>query len=118
MILAIMAGFVAIGMARSQDGEDSPAGPAAAHPPLACTLRRIGLGLVIVVGLQFALGWAAFFVGGAERTAANPAEALIRTAHQANGAVLIAFAALAFVWSRWTLRRSVEPAESVRPSAA
>lgn len=106
VIMAILAGFVAIGLARQADGEENPAGPAAAFPGLAATLRRIGIGLVVVVGLQFVLGWAAFFVGGADRTAASPMEAIVRTAHQANGAVLIAFAALAFVWSRWTLRRT------------
>lgn len=118
MVLAIVAGFVAIGLARRDVGEDSPAGPAAAVPALACTLRRIGLGLIIVVALQFALGWAAFFVGGAERTAANPTEALIRTAHQANGAILIAFASLAFVWSRWVLRRAGVSAVSAPAGAA
>lgn len=118
MIMAIVAGFVAIRLARPADGEESPAGAAAGVPALSCTLRRIGIGLVVVVGLQFALGWSAFFVGGAERTAANPTEAIIRTAHQANGAVLIAFAALAFVWSRWAMRRSAEPSDSPRPTAA
>jgi len=118
LILAIVAGFVAISLARRADGEDAPAGPAAGIPALACTLRRIGIGLVVVVGLQFALGWAAFFVGGAERTAANPLEALVRTSHQANGAILISLAALAFVWSRWTLRRAGVSADSPRVSAA
>ncbi len=106
VILAILAGFVAMSLARKDGGEGLPAGPAAEVPDLARTLRRIGIGLVVVVGLQFALGWAAFFVGGAERTAASAGEALVRTAHQANGAVLIALASLAFVWARWVHRRA------------
>lgn len=64
------------------------------------TLNRLGIALIGVVSLQFLLGWAAFLVGGAERTAGNPIEALVRTAHQANGAVLIACAVMAFVWGR------------------
>lgn len=104
VVLALMAGFVAIGLSRrSEEGEPARIGD---HPALACTLRRIGLAMVAVVSLQFALGWVAFFVGGEARTAASPLEAIVRTAHQANGAGLIALAALGFVWSRWLFRRA------------
>jgi cytochrome c oxidase assembly protein subunit 15 len=82
-------------------------------------LKRIGRGLAHVVGLQFLLGWAALGIIGLQPSRTIPvgaeihtaeqvgiAEALIRTAHQANGALLLAFATLAFVWARW-LRRPI-----------
>ncbi len=85
--LAVVAGFLL-----SSD--------AVRNSPVGKTLRVIGRALIVTVAVQFALGWAAFFVGGAERTAANALEALIRTSHQANGALLIACAMMAFVWGR------------------
>lgn len=85
--LAVFAGFILM----SQAVRTSSVG---------VTLNRVGGALVAVVSLQFLLGWAAFLAGGAERTAGNPLEALIRTAHQANGAILIACAVMAFVWGR------------------
>ena len=76
-------------------------------------LRRCGTTMLASVMIQFALGWAAFFlVLSADRGApplpeelpeADPvplAEALVTMAHQANGALLIAMAAIAFVWAR------------------
>jgi cytochrome c oxidase assembly protein subunit 15 len=71
-------------------------------------LRRTGLALIVVSLLQFALGWAAFLVRGQDIKAETIHEALIRTAHQANGALVLAATALAFVWARW-LWRSVRP---------
>ncbi|MBX3404806.1 MAG: COX15/CtaA family protein [Phycisphaeraceae bacterium] len=107
VLLALLAGFAAMALTRpAEEGQPAPLGNEPGAVDLACTLGRIGWGMVIVVGLQFALGWAAFFVGGEHRTAASPLEALIRTAHQANGAALVALAALGFVWSRWILRRA------------
>lgn len=107
VLLALFAGFAAMALARpAEEGRPAPLGNEPGAADLACTLGRIGWGMVIIVGLQFVLGWAAFFVGGDHRTAASPFEAIIRTAHQANGAALIALAALGFVWSRWVLRRA------------
>ncbi len=66
------------------------------RPAVACAeglvraLRTAGKWQVALVALQFLLGWAAFFVADADRSAAKPVEALIRTAHQANGAALLA----------------------------
>lgn len=78
------------------------------------TLKRAGGGITHVVGLQFLLGWAAFWAVSqvADRTipvgseiynapAVSPLVALIRTAHHANGALLLAMATLVFVWARW-----------------
>ncbi len=77
-------------------------------------IRRLGTGLVVVVGVQFALGWLAFWaVLSTPRRGSVPtseqvphaeavplAEALVGTLHQANGALLLALAALAVVWTR------------------
>ncbi|MCC6320011.1 MAG: COX15/CtaA family protein [Phycisphaerales bacterium] len=68
------------------------------------TLRATGIVLVAVVTLQFILGWSAFAVRGQEIKADSTLEALIRTAHQANGALLLAAATLMFVWARWLNR--------------
>lgn len=76
--------------------------------------RRIGKGLMHTVGLQFLLGWAAFAavltagsrgpVPQADQVATAMDvpwwEALLATAHQVNGALLLALASLALVWTR------------------
>lgn len=59
----------------------------------------IGTWLVIVVGVQFALGWVAFIFGGKTVQAETIAQALIRTSHQANGALIIALVAAAYAWA-------------------
>jgi cytochrome c oxidase assembly protein subunit 15 len=69
------------------------------------TLWIIGLGLISVVVIQFILGWATFGLGGEGHRAASVAQALLRTSHQANGALLLGIAAAAFVWGR-AMRRS------------
>jgi cytochrome c oxidase assembly protein subunit 15 len=62
-------------------------------------LRRVGIVLIIVVAVQFILGWGAFaFIG--PRDAQKIAPALIRTAHQANGALLLATALLGAMWTK------------------
>lgn len=63
-------------------------------------LRRVGIWLVAVVGLQFLLGWVTFAVGGRGHEADSPVQALIRTVHQANGALLLALATVLYIWSR------------------
>lgn len=63
-------------------------------------LGRIGLGLLVVVVVQFTLGWVTFGLGGLEARAGNIPQALLRTTHQANGALLLALATAAFVWGR------------------
>lgn len=78
------------------------------------TLRRAGLVMVIVVTLQFLLGWAAFLVRGKAIQAASTHEALVRTAHQVNGAVLLALAACVFVWARWLWRARRPEAATAR----
>lgn len=79
-------------------------------------LRRAGSALVVVVTLQFLLGWAAFLVRGKTIQAASTHEALVRTAHQVNGALLIALAACMFVWARWLWRARRADAAAPLPS--
>jgi len=77
-------------------------------------LRRIGQGIAGAVFLQFALGWVALFAVmlGSDRGPAPTAErlegaqavplyeVLVATAHQANGAIVLALAMSAYVWAR------------------
>lgn len=87
VVFASLAGFAAIGLAQSSGRYGS-------------TIKRIGWGLVSVSIIQFVLGWGALAVRRPEIQAASAGEALLRTAHQANGALFLALAALALVWSR------------------
>jgi len=78
---------------------------------------RVGKGLSHIVGLQFLLGWAAFGIiqmsdtRGSVPTADQLEsaqsvpfwEALLATAHQANGALLAVLIAMALAWA-WRLR--------------
>ncbi len=79
---------------------------------------RVGKGLSHIVGLQFILGWLAFgVIHTADARAGIPTadqlstapvvpwwEALVATAHQANGALLAVFAVMALAWA-WRMRR-------------
>jgi cytochrome c oxidase assembly protein subunit 15 len=91
MLFALAAGFILSNLV---------GGPRAIAP----LLRRLGIALLIVVCIQFILGWITFGVGGSGRRAAEPWEAILRTAHQANGALLLATAVLCFTWTRRSLR--------------
>lgn len=92
VIMAAMAGFAAGAL------------PSAGAGRGVATLKRVGTLLVVVVVIQFILGWVAFIVRGKTIQAETPLEAILRTAHQANGALLLALTCLGFVWSRWLLR--------------
>jgi cytochrome c oxidase assembly protein subunit 15 len=73
--------------------------------PLFPMLQRCASAMLIVVLLQFALGWASFLFGAPrEYTPANAAQALLRTAHQANGAALLALGVL-----NWFIARRLTP---------
>jgi cytochrome c oxidase assembly protein subunit 15 len=91
LVFAILAGFAA----------GSLAGPPG---PITRTIRTFGTALIVVVSLQFALGWATFAMGGRTLEAGSPSQALLRTAHQANGGLLLGVAAAAFLWTRRLLR--------------
>ncbi len=86
-------------------------------------MRRVGKTLVVAVAFQFVIGFGAWAVageGGPERvvpteaigTAAAPAldRTIIATIHQANGAFLLALAALALGWS-YRFGRAASPAK-------
>lgn len=90
--LIAVAGFSA-GLLRVESGEDRACLRAA---------RRLGAWMAVVGGVQFALGWAAFAAG---RESDAPLPALVRTGHQANGALLIILAAWFFVLVRQIHRK-------------
>lgn len=89
VLLAIAAGFAAQGLR-------ARAGRGHAYDVMA----RVGTGVIAVVGLQFLLGWVAFAVGGRGHEADSAVQALIRTVHQANGALLLALATVLYMWAR------------------
>lgn len=63
-------------------------------------LRRFGKAASAIVGIQFLFGWASFLIGGKDRQAADALQALVRTAHQANGGLLLATLTALFFWTR------------------
>ncbi|MFZ4572794.1 MAG: COX15/CtaA family protein [Phycisphaerales bacterium] len=88
-------------------GADAPEAPA--HP-LVRSLRRSGALAITLVGIQFGLGWLTLFLGGREVAAPSVGQALLRTAHQANGALMLAAFTFAAVYARrlsWLNTRSV-----------
>jgi len=91
LVFALLAGFAAGALPRNATGP-------------ALIVRRCGPWLIGVVILQFLLGWATFSLGGRELKAAGAGQALLRTVHQANGALLLALAVTAFFWTRRVLR--------------
>lgn len=82
--------------------------------PRRSILKRCGAWIIGIVGLQFALGWAALWAvttssdRGPVPTAAKLADAepvpmvevLLATSHQANGALLLSAAAVTMLWAR------------------
>ncbi len=96
LVAAVLAGFAASGLRGPGDNAD-----AVRESRFARTLARLGQGLVACVVLQFLLGWLSFFSGGAARVPKDIGETLIRSAHHANGAIMVALAAgMAFVVRR------------------
>lgn len=87
VVLAILAASAAQGV-RPSDGQARRA------------VARLGALAGACVVLQFALGWLVFMVSGSSPQATTITESLIRTSHQANGAILIAALAGLAVWSR------------------
>jgi cytochrome c oxidase assembly protein subunit 15 len=102
----LMAGFVASSMRMSfpTSTAASAALSSDAREPrgasLLPTVRSLGIALVVVVGLQFVLGWGTFLFGGRGIQAGNEAQALLRTAHQANGAAMLALLTALFLMGR------------------
>jgi heme a synthase len=110
VVFASASGFAATNIKESHGG----AGP---------ILRRTGQWIVAVVALQFLLGWLSFGFGGFQLEPSSVTQALIRTLHQANGALLGALAVIAFTWTRRLLRASrqemaLEATPAPRPEVA
>jgi hypothetical protein len=63
-------------------------------------VRRLGKAILAVVILQFLLGWATFSMGGSGPRPDSPAQALLRTVHQANGGLLLALVTATYFWVR------------------
>lgn len=75
--------------------------------------RHLGTSLILVVVIQFCLGWGAFLMGGRGLQADGIGEALVRTTHQANGALLLALATAGFVWGRRLARVSAADSQKL-----
>lgn len=113
VVAALMAGFAL----RSCAGTDR----------LSASLRRLGTGILAVMSAQFILGWITFLLvlrsgprGPAPQAAEletaraiDPLTALVATIHQGNGALLLALATLAVVFTRQLLRTAA-PGAPVR----
>ncbi len=65
-------------------------------------LRRLGIGLLVLTGVQVVLGVAALIATGALALRKPPptTEVVLATAHQAVGAVLLGWAVLLLLWNR------------------
>lgn len=86
---AVLAGTAAVAyVSKSRTSENAP------------PLMLLGKGLLTVISVQFILGWVAFGLGTERVGTDSVAQALVRTAHQANGALLIAVATAIFTYSR------------------
>lgn len=106
LALTFIAGALASGAGKPEERE---------HPLLG-TVRKVGGWMMVVVGLQFALGWVAFLAGGKGVAAPTVAQALVRTAHQANGALMLAVIVAGVVLTRRLSMRLRTPVEVGVPS--
>lgn len=77
---------------------------------LATTLRRVGTWTLGVVTVQFTLGWVAFLISSSGIEAQTVGEALVRTAHQANGALFLALVVALMLWAKRAIRAAGAPA--------
>ncbi len=78
--------------------------------PRCSELSRLGKLLVAGLGVQLVLGFAALVARGLDRAdgTPHPLDVFITTLHQATGALLLAVAVLAVVWSRRLLTTEPE----------
>ncbi|MFO0861393.1 MAG: COX15/CtaA family protein [Phycisphaerales bacterium] len=75
-------------------------------------LFHTGAVAVLLVGVQFLLGWVALLVGGSMVEPKTPLEIVARTVHQANGALVLASVTVLYVWGR-----AVSPKNRLAPVA-
>lgn len=87
LVMAMLAGFAAASM----PGRLGGLGP---------IVRRCGVAVLVVVSVQFTLGWIAFALGVKNLEAQNTGQMIVRTAHQANGGLMLAAAVVTFLWAR------------------
>ncbi len=90
------------------------AGAPAGGGALARSLAKAGLLAAAVGILQFALGWLAWLAGGKGLEPDTVGQSLIRTAHQANGAALLAVIVWAAVASR-PMAKAIGPKRNGTP---
>lgn len=108
VIFAVMAGFAAANIADRCGG----IGP---------ILRRTGRLIIAIISVQFLLGWVSFGFGGHALRPDTAWQSLLRTSHQANGALLLALATVAYVWVLrllWLSRRNAAPEAQGDPTPA
>ena len=94
MAVAVLGVGIALGARLALRRRDTPA------------LKRLGHGFLHGLSIQFILGFAALFARNltAEDGGPHAADVIITTFHQATGALLLALAVLAVVWTRRLLR--------------
>jgi cytochrome c oxidase assembly protein subunit 15 len=68
--------------------------------PQSTIIRRTGIWAIASLVLQFSLGWIVFLVGGKDLQPASLGQALLRSAHQANGAALLGLVTCLAVFAR------------------
>jgi len=116
-VVVIVAGIAGATATNKPEAEKSDASPVAPTPPVRW-LRRFGMAAMVIVGVQFVLGWATLAavtlredrgaIPTADQLADAPPipvlEALITTSHQATGALLLAGITLTAVWAHRTAR--------------
>ena len=94
VIFAALAGFLGMKQRENIKGDSDTSGP------LKLALAKLGTLEVWTVGIQFVLGWVAFGLGSRALKADSVGEALLRTLHQANGALLLAVCTATMVLAR------------------
>lgn len=94
VVFTVLAGFLALSMGQKRD----------LTTPHRSALERVvaaaGGWQLVVVALQFIMGWVTFALGSRAVEAATLSEALLRTSHQANGALLVAASTVVYVCAR------------------
>lgn len=117
--LALVSGMIAISdtQAASNAASPEPSSTSASSPAPNSTARlwlaRLGYAVILCVAFQFLLGWAAF-VTHSGREAATIGEALVRTAHQANGAALLGLTTALALLARQAWRAAGKPGRARR----
>lgn len=95
MIIGLMAGLAALRLVKERGG------------PRAVAVA--GWLVTITLSVQFALGWVAFLATGTLPDVTSHVQTLIRTAHQANGAVVLAAVTMLALWGQLISRKTPVP---------